>query len=54
MGFKAKAKKAKKAEGKAEVKKRRKKEPAAPKKPCAPNECSGRCGPSPNDPFTML
>jgi hypothetical protein len=54
MGFKAKATQAKKAEGKVKVKKRRKKEKIAPKKPCLPNECSGCCGPPPKDPFTML
>jgi len=54
MGFKAKATKAKRAEGKIKLKKRRKKEVSAPKKPCLPNECSGCCGPRPKDPFTMV
>ena len=55
MGFKAKARKVKIAKGRLDKKNQRIKDAIAPKKkPCGPNECSGCCGPSPKDPFTMV
>ena len=47
MGFKAKARKAKRAEGKSEVKKRRNKVVTKVESDCEDQGCSGCCPPSP-------
>ena len=51
MGFKSKARKAKRAEGKPEVKKRRKKVVTKIESECVDQGCSGCCGPSTKGPM---